>query len=73
MHYDDGRYYIQASDEKSDIIITSDPIHPWVKGAATLFTEEYRDLVRHRRYPDELFQGSSVWSQALKKAIGPSL
>ena len=36
--YDDARHYILTTHEKFDII-TSDPIHPWVKGAATLYTE----------------------------------
>ena len=35
--YDDARNYVLTSKEKFDII-TSDPIHPWVKGAATLYT-----------------------------------
>ena len=29
-------------------IITSDPIHPWVKGAATLYTQEYFELCKAR-------------------------
>jgi spermidine synthase len=33
--------------EKFDVI-TSDPIHPWVKGAATLYTKEYFEHVRSR-------------------------
>ncbi len=43
--YDDARRYLLTSHEKFDII-TSDPIHPWVKGAATLYTREYFDLCR---------------------------
>jgi spermidine synthase len=43
--YDDARHYILTTKEKFDII-TSDPIHPWVKGAATLYTKEYFDLVK---------------------------
>ena len=43
--YDDARHYILTTDEKFDII-TSDPIHPWVKGAATLYTKEYFELVK---------------------------
>jgi spermidine synthase len=48
--YDDARHYILTTDETFDII-TSDPIHPWVKGAATLYTREYFDLVKHRLNP----------------------
>jgi spermidine synthase len=32
-------------------VITSDPIHPWVKGAATLYTREYFELVRAHLNP----------------------
>ncbi len=48
--YDDARHYILTTREKFDII-TSDPIHPWVKGAATLYTQEYFDLVRRHLNP----------------------
>ncbi len=48
--YDDARHYILTTDEKFDII-TSDPIHPWVKGAATLYTREYFDLVKRHLNP----------------------
>jgi spermidine synthase len=45
--YDDARHYILTTGEQFDII-TSDPIHPWVKGAATLYTQEYFTLCRKR-------------------------
>jgi spermidine synthase len=48
--YDDARHYILTSTEKFDII-TSDPIHPWVKGSAALYTREYFDLVRRHLNP----------------------
>ena len=48
--YDDARHYILTTDEKFDII-TSDPIHPWVKGAAALYTEEYFKLCRKHLNP----------------------
>src|SRR5439155_6599074 len=32
--YDDARHFVLTTPEKFDII-TSDPIHPWVKGSAT--------------------------------------
>lgn len=48
--YDDARHYILTTREKFDII-TSDPIHPWVKGAATLYTQEYLDLARRHLNP----------------------
>jgi spermidine synthase len=48
--YDDARHYILTCDEKFDII-TSDPIHPWVKGAATLYTKEYFEYCKQRLNP----------------------
>ena len=36
--------------EKFDII-TSDPIHPWVKGSATLYSREYFELVKQHLNP----------------------
>jgi spermidine synthase len=51
--YDDARHFILTTREKFDII-TSDPIHPWVKGAATLYTKEYFDLVRQHLNPGGL-------------------
>lgn len=43
--YDDARHYVLTTHDKFDII-TSDPIHPWVKGAATLYTREYFELCK---------------------------
>jgi len=48
--YDDARHYILTTNEKFDII-TSDPIHPWVKGAASLYTKEYFELVKSHLNP----------------------
>lgn len=48
--YDDARHYILTTREKFDII-TSDPINPWMKGAATLYTQDYFELVRKRLNP----------------------
>jgi spermidine synthase len=50
MVYDDARHYILTTREKFDII-TSDPIHPWVKGSATLYSKEYFELVRQHLNP----------------------
>ncbi len=51
--YDDARHFMLTATEKFDII-TSDPIHPWVKGAATLYTKEYFELVKKRLNPGGL-------------------
>jgi spermidine synthase len=48
--YDDARHFILTTDEKFDVI-TSDPVHPWVKGAATLYTQEYLALARAHLKP----------------------
>jgi len=45
MVYDDARHFVLTTPEKFDII-TSDPIHPWVKGSATLYTREYFQMVK---------------------------
>ncbi len=51
--YDDARHFILTTDEKFDII-TSDPIHPYVKGAATLYTQEYFEQVKAHLKPGGL-------------------
>ena len=48
--YDDARHYLLTSDETFDVV-TSDPIHPWVKGAASLYTKEYFELVKAHLNP----------------------
>ena len=51
--YDDARHYVLTTPEKFDII-TSDPIHPWVKGSATLYSKEYFELVKNHLRPGGL-------------------
>ena len=48
--FDDARHFLKTTKEKFDII-TSDPIHPWVRGAATLYSLEYLQLVREHLNP----------------------
>jgi spermidine synthase len=48
--YDDARHYVFTAPEKFDII-TTDPIHPWVKGTSTLYSKEYFELVKARLNP----------------------
>jgi spermidine synthase len=50
IYYDDARSFVLTSDEKFDII-TSDPINPWVKGAASLYTREYFESVKKHLKP----------------------
>ena len=48
--YDDARHFLATTDEQFDVI-TSDPIHPWVRGAASLYSVEYHELVKQRLRP----------------------
>ena len=50
VRIDDGRHYLLTTDETFDAI-TSDPLDPWVKGAANLYTLEFWELVRKRLNP----------------------
>ena len=45
MIYDDARHFIVTTPEKFDVI-TTDPIHPWVKGTSSLYSKEYFEMVR---------------------------
>ena len=49
--FDDGRHFLATTEEKFDII-TTDPIHPWVKGAAILYSKEFYELVKLRLNPN---------------------
>ena len=48
--YDDARHFVLTTSDKFDII-TSDPIHPWVKGSATLYSKEYFQMVKDHLNP----------------------
>src|SRR5215831_18202390 len=50
MIYDDARHFILTTREKIDVI-TTDPIHPWVKGTSALYSKEYFELVRAHLNP----------------------
>lgn len=47
IYYDDARHYVLTTKEKFDLI-TSDPIHPFVKGLASLYSKEYFEMLRKR-------------------------
>jgi len=51
--FDDARHFLATTREKFDII-TSDPIHPWVRGNSMLFSREYYQIVRNRLNPGGL-------------------
>jgi spermidine synthase len=48
--YDDARHYILTTKDTFDVI-TSDPIHPWVKGSAMLYSKEYFELCKQHLNP----------------------
>ncbi len=48
--FDDARHFLATTREKFDII-TSDPIHPWVRGNSILFSREYYAIVKSRLKP----------------------
>src|SRR6185312_13945781 len=50
VQIDDARHYILTTDQKFDAV-TSDPLDPWVKGAATLYTKEFFDVVKDHLNP----------------------
>ncbi len=50
IHLDDARHFLLTTDEKFDAI-TSDPLDPWVKGAATLYTREFFQEVKEHLNP----------------------
>lgn len=51
--FDDARHFILTTPEKFDII-TSDPIHPFVKGSAMLYSKEYFEMEKSRLNPGGL-------------------
>jgi spermidine synthase len=50
VRIDDARHFILTSKEKFDAV-TSDPLDPWVKGAAMLYSKEFFDLVKQHLNP----------------------
>jgi spermidine synthase len=51
--HDDARHFLATTSERFDII-TSDPIHPWVRGNSVLFSREYYGIVKERLKPGGL-------------------
>jgi len=50
VHIDDARHFLFTTKQKFDAI-TSDPLDPWVKGAAMLYTREFFELAKTRLNP----------------------
>jgi spermidine synthase len=51
IRIDDARHFLLTSRETFDAI-TSDPLDPWVKGAASLYTREFFEAARDHLSPD---------------------
>ena len=45
VRIDDARHFVETTNEKFDAI-TSDPLDPWVKGAAMLYTQEFFEMAK---------------------------
>ena len=50
VQVDDARHFILTTKEKFDAV-TSDPLDPWVKGAAMLYTKEFFEIVKQHLNP----------------------
>jgi len=50
VRIDDGRHYLLTAKERFDGI-TVDPLDPWVKGAANLYTKEFLEVMKQRLNP----------------------
>ncbi len=50
IRVDDARHFLLTTKEKFDAI-TSDPLDPWVKGAAMLYTREFFEIVKSHLNP----------------------
>ena len=73
---DDARHYLLTTNEKFDAI-TSDPLDPWVKGAAMLYTKEFFETVKAHLNPGgavtlfvQLYESNTA---AVKSEIGTFL
>jgi len=73
VRIDDARHYLETTHEKFDAI-TSDPLDPWVKGAAMLYTREFFELAKKRLNPGgavtlfvQLYESNT---EAVKSEIG---
>ena len=70
--YDDARSFILTSDEQFDVI-TSDPLNPWVKGAASLYTREYFESVKRHLKPGGVVTQWVPLYETTKEAVRSAL
>jgi spermidine synthase len=73
VRIDDGRHFLMTTDQKFDGI-TSDPLDPWVKGAAALYTTEFFEAAKAHLNPGgvvtqfvQLYESNE---EAVKSEIG---
>ena len=73
VRIDDARHFLFTTGEKFDAV-TSDPLDPWVKGAAMLYTTEFFELVKRHLNPGgvvtlfvQLYESNT---EAVKSEIG---
>ena len=76
VRIDDARHFVEATNEKFDAV-TSDPLDPWVKGAAMLYTLEFFEMVKKHLNPGgvvtlfvQLYESNT---DAVKSEIGTFL
>jgi spermidine synthase len=76
VELDDARHFLLTTREKFDAI-TSDPLDPWVKGAAMLYTKEFFETVKAHLKPGgavtlfvQLYESNT---EAVKSEIGTFL
>jgi spermidine synthase len=76
VHIDDARHFLLTSKEKFDAV-TSDPLDPWVKGAASLYTKEFFEIVKQHLNPGgvvtlfvQLYESNE---EAVKSEVGTFL
>ncbi len=72
IRIDDGRHYLLTAKERFDGI-TVDPLDPWVKGAANLYTREFYEAARARLNPGGVItmyiQLFETTQEAVKSAV----
>ncbi|HMD36912.1 MAG TPA: fused MFS/spermidine synthase [Vicinamibacterales bacterium] len=54
IRIDDARHFVETTSEMFDAI-TSDPLDPWVKGAAMLYTQEYFAMAKKHLNPGGVY------------------
>ncbi len=76
VRIDDARHFVETTSEKFDAI-TSDPLDPWVKGAAMLYTAEFFQMAKQHLNPGgvvtlfvQLYESNT---EAVKSEIGTFL